>query len=314
MPTGALSAPLPAPSGFGGRYERVLRLSRLHYQPQLAARLDRALGAPGALGGPPRRRDSGAPSTRDVVRSFVGALARLPDGRVRELLAFLEVFTFSRVLASLLTPWPKRTCQLHRLVEEWKVRARQLTSEDSLELRAKLIWAMRQRLVAARAACVPPTDVESFLQALLCRLAAEHRIAAGGFDERLLHQVLLAAVRTVPGPAVTAGLGGMVGRFLVRVALQSAAAGTLMGLAYAGRQRITLTVTTLLYVLLTGLFGVQLPFGAYEWVARGLAVLLEPPVLAASSVALGTRTLTRYQRRFDVAVLEHTLCAIYQAG
>lgn len=315
MPSGApLSAPLPAPSGSGGRYERVLRLSRLHYQPRLAVALERALRAEGALPGPPRRHGPAAPLGPDLVRGFVGALARLPDGRVRELVAFLEVFTFSRVLTSLLTSRPKAARPLQPLVDEWQARARQLASQDGLELRAKLVCAMRRRLVAVGASSEPPADVESFLRALLRRLAEEYRIAAGRLDEGLLQQVLLAAARSVPGQELPSGLGGIVGRFLARLAAQSMAAGTVMGLAYAGRQRISLTVTTLLYVLLTGLFGVQLPFGAYEWVARGIALLLEPPVLAASCVALGARALNTYQRRFEAAVLAHTLCAIYQTA
>ena len=313
MPRGALPAPLPAPSGPDGRCQRLLRLSRLHYQPRLAEVLDRALSPSGALPGRPRRHELAGTLAPDPVRSFVGALARLPDSRVRELVAFLEVFTFPRVLSSLLTPWPKAARRLQPLVDEWQARARQLASHDGLELRGKLVCAMRQRLVAAGACSAPPRDVEAFLRTLVGRLAAEHRIAANGFDERLLQQVLLAAARALAGPESPSRLGAIAGRFLARLTLQSAAAGTVMGLAYASRQRISLTVTTLLYVLLTGLFGVHLPFGAYEWVARGIAVLLEPPVLAASAVALGTRTLTRYQRQFDMAVLGHILCAIYQA-
>ena len=313
MPPGAPRvAPLPVPSGSDGRYERVLRLSRLHYQPQLAAALKRALAADGARPGPPRRHEPDAPLGPDLVRGFVGALARLPDGRVRELVAFLEVFTFSRVLTSLLTSWPKTARQLQPLVDEWQACARHLASQDGVELRERLVCAMRRRLVAVSGSSVPPADVESFLRALLRRLAEEYRIAAGRFDEGLLQQVLLAAARSLPGQELPSGLGRLVGRFLTRLTAQSMAAGTVMGLAYAGRQRISLTVTTLLYVLLTGLFGIQLPFGAYEWVARGIALLLEPPVLAASSIALGARTLNAYQRRFEVAVLAYILCTIYQ--
>lgn len=321
MPTGALSAALPASSGSDGRYERVLRLSRLHYQPRLAAELDRALGATGA--GPSRSGRLGRVpgADHDLVRSFVGALTRLPDGRVGELVALLEGFTFPRVLTALGAAWPKTGRQLPSrfgrhlpsLFPEWEARSRPPIPQDGLQLRIRLVQAMRRRLVATGATPAAVSGLEALVHELLRRLAAEYRIPSDTLDERLLQQVLLAAGRSVPSLPAPSGLSLVGARLLARLTVQSAAVGALMGLAYAGRQRISLTVTTLLYVLMTGLFGVNLPFGAYEWMARAMAVLLEPPVLAASAVALGARTLARYQRRFDMAVLGHALWAIYQA-
>ena len=312
MPARASGSPSVAP-GPGSSLERLLQLSRLQYRPELLVELDRALGR--AAGTPGAGGHRGRPDTpaSPVTGSFVGALARLPDQRARELVALLEVCTFPRLVGAIGPGRPGVSGRrLQALEQALQDRVRALEAQKGAPLRAALACAMARRLAAVAPGL--PRDVAGLVSGLLERLGQEFGLRSGRHDESLLKQVLLAAGRYGADPPDLGGLGALTRRLLARLTLHGAVAGAVLGLAYAGRRRLSLTVATVAYVLSTGLLGLQLPFAAYEWVARAVLLVLEPAVLAASSLALGTRALTRCQRRFDAAVLGHVLCRIYQSA
>jgi len=316
----------PAPSWVGtGELqeccERAVRWSQLHYQPLLARALDQVLHDPQHLPVPSGRPDStaaarhGGPAPQaacsEAARSFVGALARLPQPRAAELAAMLEVWTFARVAFAVLTPRTGPEPRLHPLELAQQARARQLAAEDPVALRARLASLLYQRLTAGGLATVRQRGTEGLVQGLLAALARGHGMRATLVDKGVLPRVLEACLRAMPQRGDGTAVPG-VGRLLGTAALHGAVAGAGLAVAYAHRDRVSLTATAVLYVLLSGLFGLNLPFGAYEWVARSLAALLELPVLAASAVAWTARVMLRQQRRFDLALLGYVTCAVYR--
>lgn len=307
-PPACPSGPHPVPGA------PVIGHCRKHYDPELARALDRALAAagvprPGALRG---RLRPGRPAqvSPALVESFVGALARLPQAEAAHLVALLEVCSFARVSLHLLAGWPGVPPSLPTLRLAHQARVQELVASKPVLLRVRLAALLRQRLPMS--SCPPRGDgCEALVRGLLAWLARAHRIPARTYDEQLLQQVLQACCRSLP-PVPDQALGTVTSRLLGAAALHSLLAGAGMALAYAHRERLSLTATTLLYVLLSGLFGVNLPFGTYEWVARGLGALLELPVLATSAVALTGRALSRQRQRFDQTVVGLVLCRLYQ--
>lgn len=248
-----------------------------------------------------------------VARSFVGALQRLPDRQVAELVALLELVTFPQALLLAAPGLRGGQRRLERFAARWADLTRQLQHEGPVRLRQRLVQSMRTRLHGKRNGSPPPARLDAFLeelcdalgrlygipphwpyperfQALLC--AAAHEASACGTLQRCVQHL---ARRAATGAVSTAG------------ALAGACA-----LAYAARHRMALTLTTLVYVLLSSLLGLTLTFDVYRWMALTVEALALPPALLTFLVAGGGLAYARHRRRFDLHLLAMVQAGLYR--
>lgn len=298
------------------RAHRGYRLGCCHFDPALAKALESALA--GAGGGPRgAERPRGHPSEPLVLRaatvsactrSFVGSLARLPEQRLAEVAAALEVFTFAALLGTWLRAPGGGTPQaLRRQWEQARDRYRRMGRE---QMACEAVLGMRRRL-PVRAAGSPP-HLDAFLNALVAYLAAGYGLKSRTAGPELLQDTLVAAARdgVISADDLSAGWADRKGP------MRWLAAGLALGAAGAagclGRHRLSLTVATILYVVTTTLFGITLPFDAYRWVAVAIELCLQPPAVAASVVGAESLLYARCRARFDGRLLAAVLVAIYQ--
>ncbi len=298
------------------RVHRGYRLGCCHFDPALAKALESALaGAGGAAGAartppgrPPEPLVQRAAAVSACTRSFVGSLARLPEQRLAEVAAALEVFTFAALLGAWLRAPGGGTPQaLRRQWEQARDRYRRMGRE---QMACEAVLGMRRRL-PVRTAGSPP-QLEAFLNALVAHLAAGYGLKSRTAGPELLQDTLVAAARD--GMAVARGLsaGWVERQGPMRWLAAGLALGALGAAGCLGRHRLSLTVATILYVVTTTLFGITLPFDAYRWVAVAIELCLQPPAVAASLVGAESLLYARCRARFDGRLLAAILVAIYQ--
>lgn len=248
-----------------------------------------------------------------VSRSFTGALKRLPDRQVAGLVALLELLTFGQALL-LAVPGPRAGGQaLERFVARWAERTNRLQHEDPLRLRQGLVQSMRLRLHGRRGGFPPPTHLDAFLQELCGAVGHLYGIPEHWPYPQRFQAVLCAAAHEA---SACATLQTCVQRLARRTAARAAStAGLFVGasaLAYIGRHRMALTLTTLVYVLLSSLFGLTLTFEVYRWIALTVEALARPPALLTYLFAGGGLAYARHRRRFDLHMLAMVVASLYR--
>lgn len=293
---------------------RAYRLSRLHWDAHLAAALESALLA----SAPPRRPRRGlhpqagqARGPSELCRSFVGALACLPDARAAQLLSLLQVFTFPRVLRAVAAPRYDPQRHLKALLGEWNAATSRCRAMDGLQLRRELLLELRRRLPGQGASPAPAPQLDTFLNELLRALAQEYVQVAGAAGPELLQNVLCAAAQEVGSGSPADRMALLARRSLVAMASRGAGLAALCAVGHLGRRRIALTLTTLLYVLVTGLSGVTLAFDVYRWIALVVDLMAEPPALLTYLAAGGSAVFNRQKRKFDLRLAAAVLLALY---
>lgn len=284
------------------------------HDPRLAAALHRAL-VPGRSPEPPSPARVVSDAAPQLVRSFTGALRLSSDEQVACLVALLELATFRQAML-LAAPSPRaRRRALERFEARLARRVRELQNEDPMVLRQRLVQAMRLRLNGRRAAAPAPPGLDALLVELCQALGQMY-----GIPERWPHldrfqTVACAASHEVAGcPTLPACVQHLARRTAARVASAAGALAGACALAYAGRHRLALTLTTLAYVLFSSLFGLTLAFEVYRWMAVAIEALALPPALFTYVAAGSGLVYVRQRRRFDLQLLALVQASLYGGG
>lgn len=275
----------------------------------------------------------------ELARSFVGALRRLPNEDVAALISILRTYRLRHTV--LRRGFPGRRSR-HAVSERPSRLLEHYRRQPPLALRQELLCLLDQRWGGDLPEAGDGRRVETLVEHLMLLAAREWGIRATKATPGLLKQLLTViaqdtlerrsrllraargrrrgtlwrrAEKRAGHPAEMLadwlGIEDSLARSLWSLGLTGLAFGGGYLLALRLGPRLSLTVTTLLYVIMTNLLEVNLPFHVYERLARLTLLLLEPPVALAALVALEALLFDRYQRRLERRLLGFVLLAIY---